>query len=86
MWHGAFGALFDDEHAHGMHRIEAPALLAWGALDAFASRADQDTILGRLRGSRLAVYEGAGHALHWEEPARFAADVAAFAQAIAAAR
>jgi non-heme chloroperoxidase len=86
VWHGGFGALFDDAHADGMHRIEAPSLLAWGELDSFASRADQDTILGRVRGSRLAVYEGAGHALHWEEPARFAADVAAFAQAIAAAR
>ena len=86
VWHSAFGALFDDEHANGMHRIEAPALLAWGEFDTFAPRADQDTILGRVRGSRLVVYEGAGHALHWEEPARFAADVAAFAQAIAAAR
>ena len=86
VWHDAFGALFDDAHSDGMHRIEAPALLAWGGLDSFAPRADQDTILGRVRGSRLVVYEGAGHALHWEEPARFAVDVAAFAQAIAAAR
>jgi non-heme chloroperoxidase len=86
VWHGAFGALFDDEHVDGMHRIAAPTLLAWGGLDAFAPRADQDTIVARVRGARLAVYDGAGHALHWEEPARFAADVAAFAQAIAAAR
>jgi pimeloyl-ACP methyl ester carboxylesterase len=25
------------------------------------------------------VYENAGHALHWEEPERFAADLVAFA-------
>jgi non-heme chloroperoxidase len=83
VWHGAFGALFDDEQAAGMERIQAPTLLAWGELDAFAPRADQDTIAGRVRGARLAVYAGAGHALHWEQPARFAADVAAFAQEIA---
>jgi hypothetical protein len=28
------------------------------------------------------VYEEAGHALHWEEPARFANDLAAFAQIV----
>jgi hypothetical protein len=30
------------------------------------------------------MYENAGHALHWEEPERFAADVARFAGSIAA--
>ncbi len=30
VWHGAFGALFDDEHAHGMHRIEAPVAAGLG--------------------------------------------------------
>jgi pimeloyl-ACP methyl ester carboxylesterase len=31
--------------------------------------------------SRLISYASAGHGLHWEEPARFAADVSAFAAA-----
>jgi len=26
------------------------------------------------------VYEGVGHALHWEQPERFAADVAEFSR------
>jgi len=32
--------------------------------------------------ARLLVYHGAGHALHWEEPARFAADLAAFTESV----
>jgi pimeloyl-ACP methyl ester carboxylesterase len=35
------------------------------------------------RGSRL-VHGGAGHAPHWEDPARVAADIAAFNTEIAA--
>ena len=35
-----------------------------------------------VAGSRLLVYERAGHGLHWEEPERFAADVAMFAQSL----
>jgi pimeloyl-ACP methyl ester carboxylesterase len=28
------------------------------------------------------VYPGAGHALHWEKPDRFAADLTAFAESL----
>jgi non-heme chloroperoxidase len=31
-----------------------------------------------IAGAQLVVYENAGHALHWEEPERFAADLVAF--------
>ena len=45
---------------------------------------DQDALLAAIAGSRLVVYESAGHALHWEEPERFAADLVAFAESLAA--
>ena len=30
--------------------------------------------------ARLLVYEGAGHAMHWEQPERFAADLVEFSR------
>jgi pimeloyl-ACP methyl ester carboxylesterase len=79
VWHAAFGALLDDDFASELHRIATPTLLLWGDADAFAPRADQARIRDAVRDSTLVIYQGAGHALHWEEPARFAADVARFA-------
>ena len=81
VWRAAFAAFLDDECTAELGKITPPTLLVWGTRDAFASRGDQDALLAAIAGSRLIVYEGAGHALHWEEPGRFAADVEAFAAA-----
>jgi pimeloyl-ACP methyl ester carboxylesterase len=59
-------------------RVSVPARLIWGDRDGFASRTDQERLLGAIAGARLMTYEGAGHAMHWEEPARFANDVLEF--------
>jgi non-heme chloroperoxidase len=83
VWSAAFSAFLEDENTAELDRIAAPTLLVWGERDAFAPRADQDGIVARIPGARLLVYEGAGHALHWEDPARFAADLAAFVREIA---
>ena len=63
--------------------IEAPALVVWGDRDTVGTRAEQDAIVRALERGRLLVYEGTGHALFWEQPARFAADVTAFAREVA---
>lgn len=55
-----------------------PTLIVWGDRDAYASRIQQDTLRAAIGGARFAVYESAGHALHWEQPRRFAADVTSF--------
>jgi hypothetical protein len=34
-----------------------------------------------MRRSRRVVYEGIGHAVHWDDPERFAAELTAFAVA-----
>jgi non-heme chloroperoxidase len=52
----------------------------WGDRDALLpQRRDQEALAGAIKEGGLAVYAGAGHAVHWEEPARVAADIAAFA-------
>jgi pimeloyl-ACP methyl ester carboxylesterase len=41
-------------------------------------RKDQDTLLAAIPGARLVVYEGIGHALHWEDPERVAGTLVEF--------
>lgn len=78
VWRDAFAGLLEDDFTPDLAKIDAPTLCVWGDRDTFPQRADQDRFLAAIRNSRLLVYEGAGHALHWEEPARFAADLVAF--------
>jgi pimeloyl-ACP methyl ester carboxylesterase len=78
VWKAALlGLIADRPQAAGA--ITAPTLLCWGERDAFVPRADQDELLSRIPGAELRVYEGGGHALHWERPGRFAADLVEFA-------
>jgi pimeloyl-ACP methyl ester carboxylesterase len=83
VWRATFDGFLEDECAGELGKIKAPTLIVWGARDAFCSRHDQDALLMAIAGSRLSVYERAGHALHWEEPERFAADLVAFARSLA---
>lgn len=43
----------------------------------------QDRLVASIPGSRLVIYEGGGHAFHWEDPARFATDLSAFLASVA---
>lgn len=83
VWRDAFAGLLEDDFADGIGAITAPTLIVWGDRDAFCPRADQFALRAAIPAADLAVYEGAGHALHWEEPARFAADLARFVEHLA---
>lgn len=78
VWKEVFAGFLADDLLPALRSITAPTCIVWGARDAFCTRADQDALCKAIPHARLVVYEGAGHALHWEEPARFAADLAAF--------
>lgn len=81
VWRAAIEARWrSEDHPEELRRITAPTLICWGDRDLRYSRADQDALVEAISDSRLLVYPGAGHALHWEEPERFASDVAAFIQ------
>jgi pimeloyl-ACP methyl ester carboxylesterase len=84
VWKAAFRGLLDHEVAGELGRIKAPTLMLWGDRDGFVPRSDQDILLSAIKGARLTVYVGAGHALHWEEPARVAADLQRFVQSLVA--
>ena len=80
VWRAVFERFYDDDFADELEAIRAPVLLLWGDRDALVPWPDQAALLARLLRARLRVYRGVGHALHWEAPQRFAADVAAFAR------
>lgn len=72
-------AAFDARAA--LPRIAAPAHVVWGDADAFFGRADQEGLLAALPHATFTVYRGAGHSPHWEDPERFARELAAFVAA-----
>ena len=77
-WRETLQGLIDEEPAAATTRIGVPALIIWGDADRVVTRADQQRLLAALPRSRLVVYEGVGHVVHWEQPARVAEDVATF--------
>jgi len=58
--------------------ITAPTLIVWGERDAICPREQQDALVAAIPDARLSIHEGGGHAFHWEDPARFAAELTAF--------
>ena len=82
VWKEAFAAIAHADVSPDLPTIAAPTLIIFGGKETFVTRASQDELLRGIRGSRLLVYEDAGHAVHWDEPARVARDIAAFVDAL----
>jgi pimeloyl-ACP methyl ester carboxylesterase len=80
IWREACEGFLRDDVSRHLDWIEADTLILWGELDSICSRADQDTLATRIARSRLKIYRNAGHGVHWEDPERVAADIAAFTQ------
>ena len=84
IWTAAFNGFAGIDQREELADVSVPALLVWGERDAFIPRETQDELLETLSDARLEVYEGVGHAVHWEQPLRFAREVAAFSRYSAA--
>jgi non-heme chloroperoxidase len=80
VWQAAFSGIMNADYAAQLKDISKPTLILWGDQDAFCSRSSQFELTNGIRNSRLVIYEGTGHALHWEQPARFAEDLRSFIQ------
>lgn len=78
VWQDLVAGLVTDIHTSALQRIKAPTFVIWGERDAIFDRASQDALLARLEGARFRVYSDNGHAPHWEDPARFVADLVPF--------
>jgi pimeloyl-ACP methyl ester carboxylesterase len=78
-WRGAFaGLLAEDIGAAELARIAVPVLLPWGNADRYVPEDDQRRLARAMPQALRSTYHGAGHALHWELPQRFARELAAF--------
>ena len=83
IWREGWQALMEADHSAELGTIQAPTLVVWGDQDPLCPRTEQDALTAAIADSRLLAYPGVGHGLHWEEPARFAADLTAFIGGIA---
>jgi pimeloyl-ACP methyl ester carboxylesterase len=72
----------EGDYSAELGEITAPTLIVWGDRDARYPRSEQDALTSAIAGSRLLVYQGAGHLLHWEEPQRFASDLLTFVEGL----
>ena len=79
LWHD----LILRDFAGDLGSIASPTLVVWGERDAYSPRSEQDALLAAIPGARLIVHAGAGHAFHWEDPERFAGELAAFVEEVA---
>lgn len=82
VWRAVLQDFLADDVSAELGQISAPTLVVWGDRDATCPRSEQEALAASIAGAQLAVYPGAGHTLHWEEPARFAADLAAFVEQV----
>jgi len=82
-WQAIMAGLVATDFSADLPSIAAPTLVIWGEQDAYPPRADQDRLASAISDARLHIYEGTGHAVHWEEPVRFAAELRAFVDQIA---
>jgi pimeloyl-ACP methyl ester carboxylesterase len=78
VWHQMFEALLEYDDTEELANIAVPALLVWGDADDLVSHEMQAVLRARLQAAEVEVYPGVGHTPRWEDPQRFADDVAAF--------
>ena len=77
VWKEAFQGFLTTDPCD-ISRIAAPTLIVWGDRDSYATHADQEALLRAIPAAELIVYKDTGHAVHWEHPGKFTADLLSF--------
>ena len=78
----AFKGLIETEYVADLKKIKAPVLILWGDADAFFKADGQELLKKNISHAKYIRYKGTGHAIHWEEPVRFTADITSFVNSI----
>jgi non-heme chloroperoxidase len=82
VWKSVGADLFRADYVSQLGGYTKPALIIWGDKDVFSPKADQELLNNTFKGSRLLVYKGTGHGVHWEDPVKFADDLVSFVKQI----
>ena len=82
VFQAALKGLLNHELVEELKKVDKPALVFWGDKDNFCFESDQLVLVNSLSRSRLVTYPDTGHALHWEEPQKFVADLTDFIKEI----
>jgi non-heme chloroperoxidase len=82
VWKSTLEGLVEAVPATETATVTAPTVILWGDCDEFLPRSDQEAFAAAIPGSRLVVYEGTGHVVHWEQPERVAADLVALVERV----
>jgi non-heme chloroperoxidase len=77
-WHGLGAGLNSSQSLEDLKKIHVPTLVLWGDKDNFFTKADEDLLVKNVSQANLKIYPETGHALHWEQPEKFASDLLAF--------
>lgn len=78
VWRAAAEGLVAVDVLDGLHGSKIPTLLAWGTEDPFAPSSEQARLAQVLGNATIRPYPQTGHAVHWEQPVRFAEDLTAW--------
>lgn len=82
VWKEMFAGLLAYDDLAEIEHISVPTLLLWGDADGLVDRDAQTTLAERIARAELIVYHGVGHTPRWEDPSRFAADIAKFTERV----
>jgi non-heme chloroperoxidase len=67
-----------EDFSEELVKIKAPTLLIWGEKDEMVPPDEQNALRSAILNSRVLIYEGIGHGVHWEAPERFTSDLLDF--------
>jgi len=78
VFRSAMNGVLDADLEKGLSTIKIPALIIWGDKDMICPEEGQLKMQRLIQGSKLIRYKETGHALHWEVPDQFLADLTLF--------
>ncbi|MGH9361181.1 MAG: alpha/beta fold hydrolase, partial [Thermoanaerobaculia bacterium] len=81
VWRQALAGMTAEDHSARLGTLRALTLLIWGEEDPLLPPAEREAMARRIPGARLLVLPHLGHAVHWEDPRRFARELVAFVEA-----